>query len=399
MWRRAPFTSTMSVPSYPSDDADSHAHSPRRRSSGLQHMASAYPMPAIQGAMGNPATNSNARRATHPSCGILSSLNNNQSDPFGDVNAYFEWLSSMGMGMADANTRDEAQQNPGLSRSARRTSTDISMPDYVSLNSGGQAAVPPEQSVSLSSFRQDEDSQCGSLKVPTNTPTTGGGHGSCDQEGRYSTPIISPPRLDQGHCRLTNLTGASFSFLNHTASIPSDLASSLTNSLLNQPMPPLLQNSSFHVPTSEIKSRKENRLHQTTGPSPPALSTKSISGQDHADMRRVSQQMYIPSGASLPVCTVSSRAPSPQNQGCLEPAQRAPSRTGDSGMGVEHLSTVDASVNVAPTMMTEKGAKRIRNFTPASSRAIDEEDEPRRASPRVRLTPFADDKSTDILNK
>lgn len=34
---------------------------------------------------------------------------------------------------------------------------------------------------------------------------------------------------------------------------------------------------------------------------------------------------------------------------------------------------------------SDKGTKRTRHFTPASSKAIDDEDEPRRSSPRVRV--------------
>lgn len=45
-----------------------------------------------------------------------------------------------------------------------------------------------------------------------------------------------------------------------------------------------------------------------------------------------------------------------------------------------------AASGAAPSSGSDKGNKRGRNFTPASAKAIDEEDEPRRASPRIRIS-------------
>ncbi|KND90082.1 hypothetical protein TOPH_05293 [Tolypocladium ophioglossoides CBS 100239] len=344
MWHRAPFVSSMPVPSYPSDDADSHAHSPRRRTGVLQSSSSGY----SQGALPNPSTNAGTRRATHPVCSTLAYANTASSGPFGEANNYFEWLSGIGMGVADVN-RGEGQVKVHR-RLARRTSTDISMPDYVEI---------AEQPLYMPGLRQDDDGHSSSLKVPTNTPTTSG-YGSCEQDG------------------------VTFSSLAHSASIPSDLANSLTNSLLNQPMPVHMQQPNFHAPMGEIKSRKENRFQQLAGPSPSAIPTALTSCQDHQEMRRVSQQMYMPSGASLPVCTVSSQANSP------EAVQRVSSMGGELSAGVNNLSTCDTPLSAASGNSVEKGTKRVRNFTPASARAIEEEDEPRRGSPRVRLTPFTE---------
>ncbi|KAM4054298.1 NADH dehydrogenase (ubiquinone)-like protein [Hirsutella rhossiliensis] len=363
MWRRAPFASSMPVPSYPSDDPDSHAHSPRRLTDAVQGNASGYPIPGIQGVMGKPSTSSGMRRVTHPAFGTLSQAKSIVADPFGDANSYFEWLSGIGMGVNDAN-RVENQGNP-QQRMMRRASTDISMPDYTPLESGDQLAPSADRAPFMPSMRQEEDDTSGHMRVPTNTPTTSG-QASHEQDG---TP---------------------FAIVSHNSSIPSDLAHSLTNSLLNQPMPLHFQQPNFHAPASEVRSRKENRRQQPAGPSPSAASTF---GQDHQEMRRVSQQMYIPPGASVPVCTVNSQVNSPQDQDLPGPEQSQQGRSSDSepGPGSNMVDVKDAAVGGAGVITAEKGTKRIRNYTPASVRAIDEEDEPRRGSPRVRLTPFTNE--------
>lgn len=155
-------------------------------------------------------------------------------------------------------------------------------------------------------------------------------------------------------------------------------------------MPVHMQQPNFHAPVEEIKSRKENRFQQLAGPSPPAIPTALTSGQDHQEMRRVSQQMCMPSGASLPVCTVSSQVNSP------EPVQRVSSLGRELSAGVSNLSTSDTPLSAASGNSVEKGTKRARQFTPASARVMDEEDEPRRGSPRVRLTPFTERAADEI---
>ena len=107
-------------------------------------------------------------------------------------------------------------------------------------------------------------------------------------------------------------------------------------------------------------------------------------------MRRVSQQMYMPSGASLPVCAMSSQVDSP------EPVERVASLGGELSSGVSNLSTNDTPLSGSSGNSTGKGRKRSRQFTPASARVIDEEDEPRRGSPRARLTPFTQSATDEI---
>lgn len=186
------------------------------------------------------------------------------------------------------------------------------------------------------------------------------------------------------------LTGTTFPVVPRSSSIPSDLAYSLTNSLLSQSMPLHFQQPGIQAPSSEVRSRKENRRQQPAGPSLSAAPPASALGPDHQEMRRVSQQMYMPPGASIPVCTVNSRDDSPQDQDRPGPApsQRGLSVGSEPEAGSNGAATQDTAAGGVGGTSAEKGIKRIRHFTPASARAMDEEDEPRRGSPRVRLTPF-----------
>src|SRR5689334_6702249 len=96
--------------------------------------------------------------------------------------------------------------------------------------------------------------------------------------------------------------------MNHNSGIPPDLATSLTNSLLNQPMPLQFQHHN-QASSTEVRSRKENRLHQ---PINVPLGSSAPPAPDHKEMRRVSQQMYMPSGSFVPTSLVEQHIKSPR---------------------------------------------------------------------------------------
>ncbi|KJZ80068.1 hypothetical protein HIM_00782 [Hirsutella minnesotensis 3608] len=362
MWQRAPFASSMPVPAYQSEDVDSHAHSPRRRVKATQGTSSILPVPSAQVLMNKARMNFGPRRSTHPACSAISHAKGASSDPFAEANSYLGWLSGIGMNGV------EASRSAVYPRFSRRTSTDISMPDYTPLECGDQQpALPPDCTMGLAGLRQDDDEGYGHPRVPTNTPTASG-QSSHDSEG-VSMPILS-----------------------HSSSIPSDLANSLTNALLNQPMPLHFQQPAHNTPASEIKSRKENRRQQAHRASPSVLPPALSLGPEHQEMRRVSQQMYIPAGATMPVCLTGSQMKSPQNQDYREESN---------GIGI---CVIGANTSISEAIPggsavtgagLEKGTKRLRNFTPVSARAFDEEDGPRRCSPSVHFTPFAGELRTE----
>ncbi|CAM1511990.1 Fc.00g095030.m01.CDS01 [Cosmosporella sp. VM-42] len=370
MWRRAPFTTSMPVPAYPSDDVESHAHSPRRRTSGIQDSSAGYPGPAIQGIMSNTSTGSGTKRpkqTSQPNMGGASVYSN--PDPFGDSNAYFDWLDNMGTGVDDIDMTGQASTS--ALRKARKTDTDISMPDYVSSTQNGQMAFPLDGQFPLTNFQPEEESYIGHMKVPTNTPTT-------------------------RSQRLCESTGVPYPVISHNGSIPTDLANCLTNSLLNQPMPLHMQ---ARPSTTEVRSRKENRLHQPAVPSPSAFSSTSTPAQEQKELRRVSQQMYIPSGGSMPIGVSQQQNMSPKSFLSSELAQKTPSLrklgVNLSNLAAQDTSSLDGAMGSASS--SDKGTKRGRNFTPGSTTAIEEDDEPLRGSPRVRLTPFAEETPTRVV--
>lgn len=124
---------------------------------------------SLQSNVANPTPMAGPRRVTHPVCGPFLYPSYNGLDPFGDSSSYFEWLNGMGMGMGvNDNQFNNTKRGAVPPRSTRRTSTDISMPDYIPLKSNSQCE---EQQHPQGAFSQDDDKQTMQLKVPTNTPT------------------------------------------------------------------------------------------------------------------------------------------------------------------------------------------------------------------------------------
>ena len=182
---------------------------------------------------------------------------------------------------------------------------------------------------------------------------------------------------------LTCLADVPFPSLPRSGPIPADLANSLTNSLLNQPLPMNRHHHAGQLPAMEVKSRKETRCqNQENLPPSTGSSSTSTCGNESHHIRKVSQQMRTPTGASLPAGTFASKVNSPQlmeSKKGLETGQRAAS--------VDELRT-DMTPEAVLRIISgnsAKGPKRTRNFTPVSAKIFDEGDDPRRDSPRTRI--------------
>lgn len=159
-------------------------------------------------------------------------------------------------------------------------------------------------------------------------------------------------------------------------SISSDFANSLTHSLLNQPhplpaVPQSVQPHQIQLPASEVKSRKENRHVNNTGsvgsstnPSPPV----------EAQIRNFST-----TNAAFGIIGNDRTGSSASGSG---PTFSRRTSAGEFGRDITNTASPNQTLAGSGG---EKGTKRSRNFTPASAKAIDEEDEPRRASPRLRV--------------
>ncbi|KAK4194918.1 hypothetical protein QBC40DRAFT_26287 [Triangularia verruculosa] len=332
MWRRPPANSPMPVPTYQTDEgADLHCHSPRRKSLLLRNVKSqGFPTPPVPNSIFQSQAASGFMGSSTFPTPLLPRTNtaavNTYADPFQTSSAYMDWVNSMTSIPTSGQSSDSINSFkpfwPSSTIHPRKHTSDVSMPDY--------GAVMDE---------------IDGMKVPTNTPTT--------------------LDLDQHQYHLPQHR--------HDASLlPPTLASSLTQSLLNQPIP---------LPSSEVKSRKETRHHLGLA-DPNTLDTP------------------IP-GARTAACN-SSRSSS------------AASSNGDAGArGALFFSGSDKVENCAPSAVPDQplfssssrstsvgelcygsGMKRNRTFTPASARAIDDEDEPRRASPCVRIGGFGSDIDT-----
>ncbi|KAI0114076.1 hypothetical protein GGR51DRAFT_505438 [Nemania sp. FL0031] len=385
MWRRGPFNPTMPSSSQQHEDGpEAHLHSPRRRSSFVKSTASSsgYNLASA------PASQMNARN-------FIGSMPNTQSllqrgingpqvgyiDPFNpgktDMASYFDWTNALG---AVGNSQ-VAEMGKGKAASRRAnthskmTASDTSMPDYTSSNSTGAQLMTDFQPMSFVVSHIDE-ADTGNLasKVPTNTPTAlvdGSFVGDLGIDiSKLGTPGSTPPPTDF--------------FTTSTTNFSTELATSLTHSLLNQPHPLPVQGSNMSIPAPEIKSRKENRLNNE------AFIENGVN-LDHIDMRKVSQSVYgHPDKTSR---GTSSTSNSPPSQSTFSGVFSHRSFSGpEFGHDLTNSGILFAHENTESNPVTDsrigsgsdKGTKRTRQFTPASAKVIDDEDEPRRGSPRGR---------------
>jgi hypothetical protein len=391
MWRCHPHNVAMPVPTYhPPASGHSHTHSPRRkytlRENKPQILQTPFgignvfqPQPSTNFMGGQPLPTPFFPRgpvAAGSSLSFPSSIHGSAAPAA--PTAYLDWYNSFSEGM----TSDYAKTVWQNSRSSVKQSSDTSMPDY----SSDQMHCSEAMNISGSSLEDDPMS----LKVPTNTPTTG------QPEETFTMPS--------------------------TYGMPPDLATSLTHSLLNQPLPLAVQPQAIPLPSSEVKSRKENR-HLNVGESR-ASSASSTPLATHHEIRKFSQPIFglgNNSGAefSLPMSATSasdigrhSRAPSPQVVFSTNPSRN--SSKGEFGSNLTNLSTVHGSscspfpdthpavgepvsgANSVTTLsnmgnlLASTTVRRARNFTPVSAKVIDEEDEPQRLSQHMRLPEYGE---------
>ena len=144
------------------------------------------------------------------------------------------------------------------------------------------------------------------------------------------------------------------------------------------------------MPASEIKSRKENRAAFTD-------SVDSTPTVQHVNMRNVSQSSFEISSKGNNKGHGSNVSP-PTTKVFSDLFTRRSASAGDFGhdlTNVANFTELSTSVTSACISTTDLGSssnmgqakdgKRPRHFTPASSKAIDDEDEPRREGSRARL--------------
>ncbi|KAI0399018.1 hypothetical protein F4802DRAFT_73246 [Xylaria palmicola] len=391
MWRRGPFNPTMPVPSQQHEDGpEAHLHSPRRRSSLVKSMdgtsacnlanANASQM-NVNNFMGNMHTAQGFLQRGISGNGNANGPQMGYMDPFipskADMSTYFDWPSTFGtVGHSQVVDMGKAKSSGRRANTHSKISaSDTSMPDYTS-NPAGVPLMTDFQPMSFVVNIDAPDISNLAPKAPANTPSALVDGSFVDDLGigidinKLGTPGNTPPPIDF--------------FTANTANFSTELATSLTHSLLNQPHPLPVQGSHIANPAPEIRSRKENRLSHET-------SIESVTNLDHIDMRKVSQSVYGQLGTTSR--DTSSTSNSPPSQSAFSGIFSNRSYSGpefgndltNSGILFTHGNTeLNTTSESRISSGSEKGIKRTRQFTPASAKAIDNEDEPRRTSPRVR---------------
>lgn len=279
-------------------------------------------------------------------------------DPFNpETAAYGEWVTPLSCGQSGDGSFGKSMWS-GTTR--KYTSTDTSMPDYLSPQSSDP--MPQGSDPMHISGRSLEDDPL-SLKVPTNTPT-------------------GPRDFNSGQCMMPAMPV-------HTSTIPPDFATSLTHSLLNQPHPLPVLPQNF-----PLQSKKEAR-HLAAFNSYPT-SAQSTPFTEHIETRRSSQPggllpKSISTSAVFPCGTSIFESPMTASQSTfLDTTPRAFSGVdlgNNTSAGAAGEPPIEASANTPGSTRdsNKSGLKRARTFTPVSARVIDEEDDPHRPSPRARI--------------
>ncbi|TGJ87149.1 hypothetical protein E0Z10_g1630 [Xylaria hypoxylon] len=384
MWRRGPFNPTMPVPSQQHEDGpEAHLHSPRRRSSFVKSTVGSS---AYNSASANTSQmNANSFIANMPNSQSLLQRGINGAqvgymDPFNankaDITA-FEWPNAFGV-VGHSQTADMGKSKPSGRRTnthSKLTASDTSMPDYSSSNCTGAQLMTDFQPMNfMVSNVDDPDTSNIALKAPANTPTALVDANFVDDLGldldKMGTPGSTPPTTDF--------------FTTSTTNFSAELATSLTHSLLNQPHPLPVQGSNIAIPAPEIKSRKENRLNNEH-------SMEGTTSLDHIEMRKVSQSLYGQLGKTSRDTSSTSNSPPSQSNFSGIFSHRSLSGP-EFGNDLTNSGILFTHGNTEPNTATksrigsgsDKGIKRTRQFTPASAKAIDDEDEPRRGSPKGR---------------
>ncbi|KAI1208945.1 uncharacterized protein F4807DRAFT_104609 [Annulohypoxylon truncatum] len=387
MWRRTPFNPTMPVPArHHEDGPDAHLHSPRRRATSYMKNSSCsstyntcppgFTQENLLGSM--PNTEALLQRNG-------AGASSNWADPFSsqksETTACFDWSNTNfgPIGYNQSTDSNKSSYNSVASRRARGaikgSRSDISMSDYgLGDPSNTTQGLADNQFIHLSATHLgDIDSSAHDPKAPTNTPTTMAGSNFIDDLNLEASKIGTPGSTSMNE--FFNSSNANFS---------SELATSLTHSLLNQPHPLPVQAGSIAPPAPEVKSRKENRLQDSPSEDAPVIS--------HVDMRKVSQSSFSN------LCKDSrdtSTTNSPPSQGAFSGVfSRRSTSAGDFGSDLTNVANVFTASNVDSHTVSdanpdiclirpEKGIKRSRHFTPGSGRVIDDDIDILSNSPRV----------------
>ncbi|KAM0425539.1 hypothetical protein ACHAPT_009331 [Fusarium lateritium] len=174
MWQRSPYATSMPVPSFPSNNVKSHAHSPRRRANGQHGALTGSAMPMVQGVMSNVTTNYVEEPAQ---ASYIVPLPNTDEIPgcsdivgsFDDTNSSFDWPDNFGFGLDSI----PQQFAPAVSKSGHNWEHfgEISMPKRTGSARDSSGTISDDMQFTPLAFSMDEEVSNLQPKAPANTPT------------------------------------------------------------------------------------------------------------------------------------------------------------------------------------------------------------------------------------
>ncbi|UKZ53971.1 hypothetical protein TrVGV298_007775 [Trichoderma virens] len=359
MWRRVPVATSMAVQAYPSDDTDSHAHSPRRKYNRINANLPSSSTGNLQSIMANRPVRLGRRKSGYQSGSSRSTSGSTSTgtlESISDSNAYFEWLNGMGTGMTDIYRFGEQQLFPPMGQNGKKP-TNVDLQPIMPMGNGMGPYL--DQTFGLQNFRHEADrDHFGYLKPPAEVSDV---ETSCCQEPQD----LFLPRFAEDNV---------FSI---------DVPNSLAHSLLNQPTPAHLLANNLHAttPNPELKPNRED-CHQGPGSSPSSASSTSNSLKDHGEVGKPARRPYKARGINLQAESSRSRG----YRSTRPDINQQLSSVEDYLSALEGSSMGEAAMANATAQSVEKGTKRNRDSASAPVSAVKSDDNQRRPSPRAHLT-------------
>ncbi|KAL6886369.1 hypothetical protein HDV57DRAFT_388057 [Trichoderma longibrachiatum] len=352
MWRRIPAPATRAVQAYPSDDTDSHAHSPRRK---YTRISANPPLSStsgnLQGTTNTRGVRTGQRMSDYQSGNTRAASGSTSTgtlETISDSNAYFEWLNGMGTGVNDSYQLVEHDLfAPG--QNGRRPPSGV--PPFIPLGNY------LDQSLALHNFRNEGGrDQFEYLRPTAEVPDV---EALCSQE----TQDLFLPRLSQDNM------------------LTMDTPTSLAHSLLNQPMPTNLFGDSTRTAAPEARPHQASDVHQAPDPSPSSASTTSTSRKNHATERKTARRPHKAHNASVQAGSNGSGYVS-----SIPDASHQLASVEDYVSALEARLAEDAAASNEAPPSTDRGTKRSHDSASGPGSAVMSDEDQRRPSPRVHIT-------------
>lgn len=364
----------MTVPSYPSDDTESHAHSPRRKhsrnnagltKSSTENVHRIIANRPLRHGQRKSSTQSGSSRSTSgsTSTGTMETIN--------DSDAYFEWLNSIGLGMPDIYRLGEQENFPEIRQMGGKSSN---------INVQGHMVDKTSylgQKFGLQELGDEEERESfGYLKIPSEAldfdPSYSQDMQGTDGDERAKLAFDNDPDYER--------IGLFLPRIPQDNSLSIDFQNALTHSLLNQPMPTHMLANNLHTTSiPELRLSREDYIPQKAGPSPSATPSAPASLRDQFEAGKTAQHPHTARKAMLRTASFGSRV-----RRSIRPD--AKQHTSSILSTLESEPVDELAMENAATHTDDKGAKRRRDSTSTPISAAKSDDNHKRSSPRARLT-------------